>query len=713
MNPSRHPDSMAPGFGRRVPCLSFVAIIVVASPGLDAAETRPSNPKADDAIVFRGRVVDPDGHPFSGARMYLNYFNWSERDAAPPLRATSGADGRFQFQVARSYFERPHLERWNGARVVALADGFGPGCSDSDETDAGRELTVRLARDDVPIIGRLVDLEGRPVAGATVRVERVSGPTAGDLTPWIKAANAGEGTIYDLAYHYLKFEMAFANLPVPSRVTTGQDGRFTLRGIGRERVAELRVEGETIRTMEAAVLTRTDAPVKLPILNRRRDPWIKTYHPADKLVLSATPSRPIEGIVRDRDTGAPIAGVTIRSYRLADLALSNHALIRARTDTKGHFRLTGMPIGKGNEILLMPPADQPYLPSWQRLRELSASQPLHVELVLTRGVWAQGKITDKASGRPVPGSIRYGAAPDNPHLGEAPGLREVPTNGDGTTATESEDDGSYRIAVLPGRGILVISAYEDNYPNPTPDEGPDPVTYIPPIYGRGDASAEIDVPPEAASFRHDFAVEAGRTLAGIILDPDGKPLIGVQVYGHGGAFWPRTSEKFTISGLTLARPRTIGRLLRVRTMESLGALVLPEKSRTILFVHQARRLAGFTDVSWQTTEPVEVRLQPWGNVNGRILDADGRPRAGFELRPRVLDKPRVGDTITPYWTYRVMTDRDGRFRLEGIVPGLRYRLTYLDARGIDTGRGPVLSLLKPGETRDLGDVPGIIPGDPD
>ena len=207
-------------------------------PPPDAVETN-ERPLADEdaetqPIVFRGRVVDPKGHPFSGARLYLNYFNWPERDSAPPLRATSDADGRFRFSVERSYFELPHLERWRSARVVALADGFGPGGSDSDEIDAGRDLTVRLARDDVPINGRLVDLEGRPVVGATVRVERISGPTGGDLTPWIKAVSAREGTKYDLAFRYLKFEMAFANFPVPSRVTTGQDGRFTFRGIGRE-----------------------------------------------------------------------------------------------------------------------------------------------------------------------------------------------------------------------------------------------------------------------------------------------------------------------------------------------------------------------------------------------------------------------------------------------------------------------------------------------
>ena len=54
--------------------------------------------------------------------------------------------------------------------MFAVADGLGMGFSDSDEPDFERELTIRMPRDDAPLAGRLVDLEGRPVAGATVRV---------------------------------------------------------------------------------------------------------------------------------------------------------------------------------------------------------------------------------------------------------------------------------------------------------------------------------------------------------------------------------------------------------------------------------------------------------------------------------------------------------------------------------------------------------------
>ena len=63
-------------------------------------------------------------------------------------------------------------DRWKDARLVASAPGFGPAWvrEGSIARDVTEEMPLRLVRDDSPINGRLVDLEGRPVAGATVRV---------------------------------------------------------------------------------------------------------------------------------------------------------------------------------------------------------------------------------------------------------------------------------------------------------------------------------------------------------------------------------------------------------------------------------------------------------------------------------------------------------------------------------------------------------------
>ena len=130
-------------------------------------------------------------------------------------------------------------------------------------------------------------------------------------------------------------------------------------------------------------------------------------------------------MIRDRDSGEPIAGATIRSYKLADIDLGNNALIGTAADAQGRFRITGMPLGTGNEVVILPPEGQPFLASWQRLPALGVSEPLRVDLKLKRGILAQGRLTDAVTGRPVKGEIRYGAAGDNPHLADAPGLRDI------------------------------------------------------------------------------------------------------------------------------------------------------------------------------------------------------------------------------------------------------------------------------------------------
>jgi len=699
--------------------LSFVTTRPVPTWAGQPAAPAARRGRAAESNVFQGRVVDPDGRPYPRAKLYLTYVGGAEPDFSLPLRATSDADGRFRFQVETANFEFRHLEPWRNARVVALAGDFGPGGSDSDLPDAGRELTIRLARDDVPITGRLVDLEGRPVAGAAIQPESISAPTGGDLTPWINAALAKQMTCYELDFRYLKLQAPLhANFPAAKKVTTGQDGRFVLRGIGRERVVELRVESPSIRTFGVAALTRAGAPVRVPIFHRRRDPWMKTFYPAS-LDLSAAPSRPIEGVIRDRVTGQPVAGATIRSYRLADFDVVNDQLIRTKTDAQGRFRMTGMPLGNGNEVVVLPAGDQPYLPSWQKLPELTIAQPLHLELMLTRGIWAKGRITDAVSGQPVVGAVRYGAASDNPHLSEAPGLRQVPTNGDGTTATSTDLRGRYRVAVLPGRGLLLVVEGDGDYRDLDVDAGemPNPIAFVPPIYSGAKAFAEIDVAPGSPPISRDFALDPCRKLAGTVLDPQGNPLAGARIYGlFGFGSWtysPQTSAEFTVSGLVPPKSLTLARLVKVRTVDSLASLVTPEKPRTLVFQHDGKRLAGFADIFWETKGPVQARLLPWGVVTGRVVDAGGHPRAGFVLLPEIIGKARLGGGEIAHWPERVTTDREGRFRIEAIVPGFRYRLTLENADGQSTGKGPNVTPLKPGEIRDLGDVRAVIPGEPD
>ena len=241
-----------------------------------------------------------------------------------------------------------------------------------------------------------------------------------------------------------------------STVTTGAEGRFRLTGIGRERVVSLWIEGPTIATSLGNVHARTRPGPTYRLAVQRDKPEFGTlvFHGAT-FDHAAAPTRPIEGTVRDKDTGKPLAGVSIRSERFAGNAISGRDHVRTTTGADGRYRLVGMPAGAGNRITANPGPAQPYLGAGaqvpagrRRSRPRSTSR-------LKRGVAIRGKVTDKATGKPVPAVVEYFVFVDNPHRAEASRLHggEVRTR----------PDGSFELVGLPGRGLVAARAVKDHY----------------------------------------------------------------------------------------------------------------------------------------------------------------------------------------------------------------------------------------------------------
>ena len=80
----------------------------------------------------------------------------------PPLQATTGPDGQFSFTAPRSALGP-------GSLVMARLPGHGPDWAELGALHGDRTVTLRLAKDDVLIQGRVLDLEGQPVAGVDPR----------------------------------------------------------------------------------------------------------------------------------------------------------------------------------------------------------------------------------------------------------------------------------------------------------------------------------------------------------------------------------------------------------------------------------------------------------------------------------------------------------------------------------------------------------------
>src|SRR5262245_869839 len=153
-------------------------------------------PDAEGAVEVRGRVLGPDGNPVAGAKLYLAKpapKKFPPNGPAPSQRATSGPDGRFRFPISRSELEKGPADR-SPSQVMAVAEGHG---CDWLPVGSAEELTLRLVKD-APINVRILDPDGRPVAGAKLTVTSVFAPQ--DLGRYLEAVRKGEG--YTLTKHW-------------------------------------------------------------------------------------------------------------------------------------------------------------------------------------------------------------------------------------------------------------------------------------------------------------------------------------------------------------------------------------------------------------------------------------------------------------------------------------------------------------------------------
>jgi RNA polymerase sigma factor (sigma-70 family) len=661
-------------------------------------EADPSKIAGKDPIPFSGRVLDPDGKPVSDAKLYVLY----GRSQALPAPAACDAEGRFQFSIARNDFVRAEEQMpWEHAKVVAVARGYGLGVAPFrlGKPTPRTDLRVRLAKDDAPLNGRIVDLQGKPIAGVTVRVRGLHAPFGEDLAAFVKGVKDRKEFFPPLQEQTCGFSGGPTSRDIDSLfapATTGADGRFEIKGIGRERMVELRIEGPAITTsLNIYATTRPADTIQAP--------GYKQYLPNTDLLTVhgngfeyvATPCKPIVGVVRDKDTGKPIPGAIVTSYKRADSQISARTDLQAVTDREGRYRLMGMPKGEGNIIRAGPPDNEPYLMAVRRIADTPGFEPITADFTLKRGVWIAGRVLDKVTGAPLHAQVQYAVFEDNPNRKQVPGLSV-----EEYLATNAQD-GKFRTVGLPGRGLIAARAWNDRY---LFGVGADKIkglesdrhfrTYPYLVYAQGFHQL-IELNPKADDklVTCDLLLDPGRTLKGKVLGPDGEPLAGAKVcglrsYGSHG-IWeynPLQTSEFVVTGLAKG------------------------KTRLLQFVHFEKKLAGSLVLKGDDNGPVTVKLAAAGTVTGRLVTPEGEPIKDGELNalrgpigePSVVEEnPAVGSLPA-----HISPDKDGKFRIQGVIPGLTYHLGYNKGNYVHRLGGAAEGKLtiKPGETKDLGDV---------
>jgi protocatechuate 3,4-dioxygenase beta subunit len=623
-----------------------------------------------------GRVVGPDGKPVPNARVMVHAAirqpgpgNQYETARPSPIgRAICDGAGRFRLNADRTTSARHHL-----VGAVATAPGFGAGWVELDP-DADRPDADITLRPEQVIEGRLFDVHGQPVGGVRVEVHVMGRVVpAGPNSP---VAETIEGP--DLPWSHGRERPGW-----PGPATSDDQGRFTLRGIGRGIRIVLGIDDPRF----ARLLTTIDT-------DTANGPKVAT--------IALEPARIIVGRVTDADSGQPIPHARLMVTAIKRIG---GVINTFEADDQGHFRMNPMSADRYSLNAFAPPGD-PYLNATIGLFAWPKGAIEHrVDVSMHRGNPIVGRVVEDSSGRPVAGARVSFAGRRGADRG--PG-------GSWNGAAVTSVDGSFRLAAVPGKGYLTILAPSDDYVYQA--MGASAVREGRP--GGPRVYAHAFVPHEAGPDARDVTVtiRPGRTVRGRVVGPDGQPVPLALMIGR--IFVPPTP----MAGYVLWRygPR---RAARDGRFEIHG--LDPDAEVPVHFLDSKRNLGATAMLSGKSgsTGPVTVRLEPCGTARLRLVDRDGKPAAGIPGRrltvslvvtpgasqtgpeppPEVLADEATFAAIDPaHHGDGLISDADGRLTLPALIPGATYGVRTRTPDGRLSARKEFT--VKPGETVDLGEI---------
>jgi RNA polymerase sigma factor (sigma-70 family) len=661
-----------------------------------AAAKADPKPPAGEKLVVTGKVTDADDKPVAGAKLYVPVLlrdpPTTEDDVGTRVVGETANDGRYRVEI-----EKTEITRY----LIVGAAGHAVGWADLEKATGTHEATIQLAKD-APVEGRVIDTEGKPVAGAAVKVVSVLAPVAGTLDGFL----AGWKNEWNDALRHVNDRMYMPLESLHGAGKTDKDGRFTLKGVGIERIAVVDVTAAGYGKATVYVVTRPglDAgPInkaahdKIPPELRIPGQPPMLAGPKADLVVQGT--KVIEGTVTDAETGKPMPGVIVTS------GSGYSSQVTARSDKEGKYRLTGLV--KSREYLVhtltRDEKTTPYLMWSGRIKDTEALAPIRHDIQMTKGIVVTGRLIDRQTGKAVGGSIRVAPLPDNKYFGTKPAYNGYAS---GDRLSRAVENGKFRVVTIPGTAVLMAQAYESGetlggkpvnpYRPAVPD--PDHPNYFTKnddgyIFNAAGNSLEfldimqavkvVDLKPDAGEVTIDLYLERGKTATLKVEDADGGPLAGVTVAGI-TASWPPTytlpKDTATVYALDPARPRTL------------------------YLLHQGRKLAGWVRVRGDEKGPVTAKLAPAGVVTGKLVDPDGQPVAGVAVNLQFPTGP--GNELyreTGAGRPLAVTDKDGAFRLEPIVPGVKFSLSLTKGQMYFVGEPKIgQKQVEAGKTLDLG-----------
>lgn len=687
--PASSPEAAsAPSFEREAPSVEAGRAqplqLAPATPEQVSAAAPAAATAAEDApqrveVALSGRVTDESGRGVEGARVVFVDTEFGVRrlasraggPAAPPPPSTlTGRDGGFTL-AASMLADEPRGPFGLGPRLVVGHDAFAHlvhplGVFDEGEHDVGRLVLEPGAW----VSGRVVDAQGRPVAGAEVRGEASEGAAHGSPMFRLPELGAGAGEALGPA-------------------TSGADGRFRLAGL----------------------------PAGTASLTARKQGLRPAY--VDDVELEARVTRDvgditlesgelISGVVLD-DDGEPVADARISVSSMSRVVVNRLEDMPRRglfadfgqstlTDAGGRFEIAGLGAGT---YTVHASADGH---AGDR-RENVAAGSKGVRLTLPRLGSLFVRVT-AADASPVSGariSARAESAREGPMvLRRNDAASEVLEGAEALAAAGRSGDpaGAYFVVHAGTEGTELVVRAE----------------------GFGATAARAPAVAPGAIGELTLSLPAEARLAGRVVDQSGQPVAGARLrlvqdeapsgLSFGGGEM-RFERRISVGGpadeggakSATARSGLDGRY------EIAGLAAGDWKLTASAAGHVRSDVQRYTLAAGQAQQDADVELQASGAIEGLVTEFDGRPAPGLEVVVTPLDvaAPDEGEDGPSRALERMLglpgadgggradprhatADATGRYRVDGLAPG-NYEVKLSEGlHGRGFGRGMVFVL---------------------
>jgi hypothetical protein len=631
------------------------------------------------------------GAAISGAQVIATN-RQSEFGHLPPRRMTTDADGVCEVNLGGKQPRRAKLEIWK--------PGFATASTEWTDGEAFPTEWIAQLEKAVQIGGVVTDAKGNPISGVTVVVNGLSRDAVGQVIPfqydltstgpdgkWASGKVPKRFEELSFVFSHAEFMPAEYDLATPDydgpqtvsredllagNARSALEPGLAVRGVVKdsEGAAAAGVEVQlTINPAENPVTlaTKTDQQGAFKLVATVLGDAILVLEAADLAPKAHTLylAPDLAPISLTMDKGRQVHGQVLGDDRqpLPDVEISvagwegrRPLSWRAYTDSEGRFSWETAPAGR----LHFGIRKAGYLARYEAPPQ-SGHQTWSVQL--ERPFRLAGQVLDAASGEPIKKyTLRRGLA-----YSEAEAYRwdeQVSHPGDGSYDTGERDQGGSR--------MVRYAVWADGY-----------LPSVSPAF------------EQTGVHQHDFRLEKGSGIGGVLLLPDGSPVEGATL------FLTTRSQSVYMDKPGQFRSRISD--IQSAVSDSAGRFQFqPElDAHSIFSAHEK----GFAEISAEKAmETGKVRLEPWAVVRGKVSFGNPGPHLSVSLHnmnyryPAGAVFPRLGLYLN------VIPDDDGSFIFDKVPPGhrkLHVQYKFHDGPGvIPLSHGGFLDLA-PGEIREI------------